>query len=177
MRVALLRGINVGGHRRVPMAELRSSLEDAGLTDVATYIQSGNVWFEGGPAHRSAASTLVADVVEEAFGFRVPVIVRTVDELAAAVAAHPFEPPPEGEKMLHVLFCEPAPTASAVDGLDAARAPHDDWALIGADLHIRYGRGSATSKATVDWFERELGVTTTGRNLVTVRALVERAPA
>lgn len=68
--MALLRGVNVGGHRRVPMANLRTGLTDAGLTDVATYLQSGNAVFSGGPDEEQVVVALVRSVVQDACGVR-----------------------------------------------------------------------------------------------------------
>ena len=175
MRVALLRGINVGGHHKVPMAELRAACATAGLTQVASYIQTGNVIFDGGPDDEHECAELIADIIESTFGFRIPVTVRTADQLQAALAAHPFDPPNDGEKMLHILFCDRAPASDQVATLDPDRSPNDQWSVIGREIHVRYGEGSARSKLTVNWFEKGLEVATTGRNLVTVRAILERA--
>ena len=79
VRIVLLRGINVGGHRKVPMAELRDALVDAGFESVSTYIQSGNVIVEGGPVDDSAAATLVAHVIGDRFG---------VDDVGVIVRSH-----------------------------------------------------------------------------------------
>ena len=159
----------------MPMAELRAACTDAGLCDVATYIQSGNLFFTGGPTTEAECIELIADTVESTFGFRVPVVVRTRDQAQTALSAHPFEPPDEGEKMLHILFCDREPTKNRIAALDPDRSPHDQWTVLGREVHVRYGRGSATSKLTIGWFEKGLDVVTTGRNLVTVRTLVERA--
>jgi len=155
------------------MADLRAACTAAGLAEVATYIQSGNVSFDGGPGDESECADLIADTIESTFGFRVPVVLRSAAELRAAVDAHPFEPPLEGEKMLHVLFCDRTPHPQAIAALDPGRSPDDRWTVIGRDIHVRYGKGSARSKLTVDWFEKGLDVTTTGRNLLTVRAILE----
>jgi uncharacterized protein (DUF1697 family) len=174
VRVALLRGINVGGHRKVPMADLRAACTATGLSQLTTYIQSGNVMFEDGPADESECAELIADTIESTFGFRVPVVVRTAEQMRTSLAAHPFAPPDGDEKMLHILFCDREPAPDRVATLDPDRSPDDQWTVVGREIHVRYGKGSATSKLTVDWFEKGLDVATTGRNLLTVRAILER---
>src|SRR2546423_7350632 len=85
-QIALLRGVNVGGKKRVEMAKLRSVVEELGYTDVRTYVNSGNVVYTG--PKRSAKH--VERALAEAFGFAVPVVLRTRDELAAVVEANPL---------------------------------------------------------------------------------------
>ncbi|MCB1269082.1 MAG: DUF1697 domain-containing protein, partial [Microthrixaceae bacterium] len=80
--VALLRGINVGGRNKVPMAELRSALTERGLSDVRTYIQSGNVVF-GSDLEPAGLEVLVADVVRSSFGVESPTVVRSAADMRA----------------------------------------------------------------------------------------------
>ena len=165
----------MGGHRRLPMAELRAACTEAGLDTVATLGASGNLVFDGGPTEAVPCADLIASTIETAFGFRVPVMVRTAQELIDVLHEHPFQPPPEGEKMLHVVFCDRAPDPAAVAALDPNRSPGDEWCVLGRHIHVRYPNGSGRSKLTVDWLERELDVAATARNLPTVRKLAARA--
>ena len=88
--VALLRGINVGGKNRLPMEDLRAMFTLAGCEAVETYIQSGNGVFKAGDALATRIPTLIVNGIEERFGYRVPVLVRTFDELRDVVRANPF---------------------------------------------------------------------------------------
>src|SRR5512142_2309607 len=88
--VALLRGINVGAHHRIPMPRLREVLAAAGLSDVRTYVQSGNVVFEAGERSPEESAALLVREIEAAFSLNVPVVVRTGEELADVVAANPL---------------------------------------------------------------------------------------
>jgi uncharacterized protein (DUF1697 family) len=175
--VALLRGINVGGHRKLPMADLRALLEHLGYGDVATYIQSGNAVFT-----TNAEEPVIVEAVSAAilarFGFEVPVIVRTRDELAAIAASHPFESAQAGrgetdETKLHVTFLAEAPDRVRLPGLDAATFAPDEVALDGRELYIHYAEGAGRSKLTTDAVERALGTSATARNWRTVRRLAE----
>ncbi len=85
--VAVLRGINVGGHRKLPMAELRALATELGLQNVETYVQSGNLVFDG-PG--TGVSERLTGAIRDRYGFAVPVIVRTGRELAAIVADCPL---------------------------------------------------------------------------------------
>jgi uncharacterized protein (DUF1697 family) len=88
--VALLRGVNVGGKNRLPMKDLASIFEEAGCSDVRTYIQSGNVFFEARPTTAERLPALVSDLIVERFGFRAPVILRTVGELERILRENPL---------------------------------------------------------------------------------------
>src|SRR3989442_3526921 len=85
-QIALLRGVNVGGNKRVEMARLRALLEELGYRDVRTYVNSGNVVFSG---PRRSEEHLEAEIAQT-FGFEVPVVLRTRDELADVVQANPL---------------------------------------------------------------------------------------
>ena len=160
--VALLRGINVGGHRKVPMAELRALCAELGFRDVKTYIQSGNVAFEG---EGDVAASLKAGIAER-FGFDVPVVVRTREQVQAAIDGNPFEIDP---KLLHVFFLD-----RAVDGagLDPDHSPGDAFEVAGDVIYVRYGSSSHKSKLSVAFFERRLGCKATARNWRTVHKLL-----
>jgi uncharacterized protein (DUF1697 family) len=91
--IALLRGVNVGGNRRVPMADLRLALEGIGLDDVRTYIVSGNVVFRSRRSDAAALTREIEAAIERRFGFPVAVVLRTAAEMRAVLAADPI---PEG---------------------------------------------------------------------------------
>jgi len=106
--VALLRGINVGGRNSVPMAGLRSVLEDMGLEDVTTYIQSGNVVFRS-EAHVKSLPAKMEDAIADAFGVRPAVLLRTPAELAKVAESNPFE----DTAKVHVVLLARRPTCSS----------------------------------------------------------------
>ncbi|MEO1062257.1 MAG: DUF1697 domain-containing protein [Actinomycetota bacterium] len=172
--VALLRGINVGGRRRVPMAELREVAEGLGLDAVRTHLQSGNLLFAPDGRPPELVAGVLAEAIADQFGFEVPVVVATAEDLRIT-SEHPFDDRDVDEAMLHVLFLDRRPDAAAVLALDPDRSPGDRYAVEGRFAYLRFGEGSARSKLTVDWFERSLDVVATGRNLRTVRKLAELA--
>jgi len=168
-RVALLRGINVGGRNKLPMAELRALCADIGFVGTRTYIQSGNVVFTADQAPAVAADTLRLAILDR-FGLTVPVVVRRPDELIEARAASPYAE--HDPKFVHIVFLSDIPQASRVAALDPERSPPGVFEVIGAEMHIHYLGGSGRSKITLPWIERELGVTGTGRNLRTIDKLI-----
>ncbi|MCO4743312.1 MAG: DUF1697 domain-containing protein [Proteobacteria bacterium] len=166
--VALLRGINVGGHRKLPMADLREVCGQLGWEDVRTYIQSGNVWFAATQPDAGALS----DAIKERWGFDVPVVLRPLASLEGVLASSPFRAAAEEDpKRVHVAFMSEAPDAAAVAALDPNRSPGDQLVCIGTELHLFFGGPSHKSKLTVDWLEKRLGVRITARNWRSVSRL------
>jgi uncharacterized protein (DUF1697 family) len=169
--VALLRGVNVGGRTKVPMADLKKELADLGLEDVVTYIASGNVVFRA-PAAKGLA-TRIEKRIEQAFGVAPTVILRTPAELRTIAKANPY-PEAEGEpKTLYVTFLDAKPTAAAIRELDPDRSPPDEFTVHGREIYAHYAGGYGRSKLSLDWFERKLGVRGTARNWRTFLKLIE----
>lgn len=172
--VALLRAVNVGGRNKVPMAALRAHMAGAGFTDVATLLASGNVFFREHPPDPANA---LSQVISEHFGCTVPVVLRTADQLATSIARCPFPAADCDPKLLHVGFCSSLPDPAAVAALDPDRSPPDRFVVVGDTIYVRYATGSARSKLSVAWFDRQLGCTTTFRNWRTLGKIHTKATA
>ena len=146
--VVLLRAVNVGG-RKLSMAALRSALEDAGCTEVVTYIQSGNVVLrapEAGPAQGGLQAWLEATISEVA-GFDVPVVLRTATELDQVVSRNPY--PDAGGTALHVVFFATAPPPGWLDAVGADAFSPESCTLVGRDLYLHLPDGMARAKLPV----------------------------
>ncbi len=132
--VALLRGINVGGNKKVPMAALAEVFRAAGCSAIRTYIQSGNVVFEAPPARATKLALSLAGRIEDRFGFEVPVVVRTAAALEEVARKNPFlgDAAVDVER-LHVAFLADAPSKAGVGRLDPARSPPDAFRLVGSE--------------------------------------------
>lgn len=171
--LALLRGVNVGGRGRVPMAGLRDVATRMGLTGVRTYLQSGNLLFEASPQRTPEdLGRGLEEAIAAAFGVDVGVILRTRAELEAAVDGNPF---PEAEReptKLHLVFLAQAPAAEGTAGLDRQRFHPDTFEMRGREVYIRYAEGAGRSKLTHDRLERALGTRATARNWNTVTKLL-----
>jgi uncharacterized protein (DUF1697 family) len=176
-RVALLRGVNVGGKNRLSMQELRAALAAAGFGHVSTVLQSGNVVFDHAGSEDDAVE-IVRTTIADAFALDVGVVVRSGAELAAVVAASPFLVGTERRDptTLHVAFLASAPAGAAVAALDPDRSPPDAFAVRGRDVYLSYPGGSGRSSLTLDYLERTLGVHGTARNWHTVQRLAEILP-
>jgi len=171
--VALLRGINVGGKRKVSMATLRAVVEGLGPTDVETLLQSGNVAFT---ADEGAAGTLAEELaiaIEAEFGFSVAVLVRTGADLDRVIAANPFPDVLTEPKFLHVAFSSRPVRPEALAGIDAERFAPDQFRVGQDELYLWFPNGSGRSKLTIHLFERALGAHLTARNWNTVVRLWE----
>ncbi len=163
--VALLRGINVGGHHRVPMSELRAVVEGLGYRDVATYVQSGNVVFAADESPLGVAETLEA-ALRERFGFEIPVIVRDLAAFARIAARHPFEDRESDRARLHVFFLAGDPDAAKVASWHPERFAPDEVRIQGREVYAHLPNGMGRSKLSV-----ELGTPATARNWRTVQAI------
>jgi uncharacterized protein (DUF1697 family) len=166
---ALLRGINVGGNKKIAMPALKALFDDLGFVDVATYIQSGNVVFRA----QKADATAIEKRITEAFGHEVTVILRTGAQLSAAVKGNPFVSPKANLKQLYVVYLDRKPSSGAAEGLDPERSPGDRFSLAGRELYLDLGNGAGRTKLTLDYLERKLGVKGTARNWNTALKLVE----
>jgi uncharacterized protein (DUF1697 family) len=167
--VALLRGVNLGARNKVPMAELRQELSDAGLQDVKTYIQSGNLVFRAAD-RREAADTIETRIAAK-YGHRIAVVTRTLPELRRVAESNPF--PRADTSKLHVVFLADTPTRGAK--LDPDRSPGDEAVVKGRTVYLHLRGGAASSKFTIAYVEKALGTVGTQRNWNTLLKLVELA--
>ena len=166
--VALLRGVNVSGAGKLPMAEFRALLTGMGLGGVRTYIQSGNAVFDSDrPAAELEAA--IRDNVAAQFGFAPETFVRTAEEIGAALSDHPFGG--ADPKFVHVCFLRetPAPDGAA---LQALALPGDGWHVGPHRFTLHTPAGYGTSKLA-ERLPRLLPQPMTARNLRTIAALVE----
>lgn len=175
VKIALLRGINVGGKNRLPMKELSALFVEAGCDDVRTYIQSGNVVFRAGSTEGEELSSVISAMISERFGYRIPVIVRTAQALQEIVQANPFLQAGAETDKLHIMFLADLPDSELVDALDSNRSPGDEFAVRGREIYLHCPNGAARSKLTNSYFDSKLSTTSTSRNWRTVGKLIELA--
>jgi uncharacterized protein (DUF1697 family) len=169
---ALLRGVNVGGHNKITMADLRRILGDLGHADVVTHLQSGNAVFTSGlPSGQLAAD--IGEALARETGLRCAVMVRTAPELAAVVAGHPLGQEPENPSRYFVTFLAAAPDpARAAELCRLDLRPERAW-VAGREAYLWIPQGAADARLTNTFVERQLGVAGTARNWNTVRKLAE----
>ena len=173
---ALLRGVNVGGKNKLPMADLRDIFTAAGCAAVRTYIQSGNVVFEAAPDLAGRVPEIVTRAIRPRFDYEIPVVVRSSDELRQVATSSPFDTSGD-PRFLHVAFLEDMPSAEAVSRLDPERSPPDAFAVRGRNVYLHYPNGVARSKVVVRQLAAQLQTTSTMRNWRTVLTLLEMVDA
>ena len=168
--VALLRGINLGSRRRIAMADLRALIEALGYEDVRTLLQSGNVVFTGAPAGaREALEAAIAD----RFGFQVDVVLRTMQELAAIVAADPFGAEASNPTRYFVVFLSERPAAAALRALGEQDFTPERLSAGGRELYAWCPEGMQGSRLMRALGKPGLAETATFRNWSTVTKLLE----
>jgi uncharacterized protein (DUF1697 family) len=172
--VALLRGINLGGRNKLPMAALVALFSDEGASAVTTYIQSGNVIFDAPPKLAAALPARIAARIEQRFGLSVPIVLRSAAALAAVATRNPFLTAGASADELHVMFLRDRPSAARARALDPNRSPPDELALHGSEIYLRCPNGVARTKLSNAYFDQALATVSTARNWRTVLALCER---
>ena len=170
--ISILRGINVGGNRKILMADLKSLFGKLGFSNVQTFIQSGNVIFEAEELKTSDLELRIQEVIAETFDFDIPVIVRSAEEMAESIANNPFwkEKDPDIDR-LHLTFLKELPAPERLDKLIGMEFRPDRFQIIGKDAFIFCSGGYSDSKLTNQFFESKLGVSATTRNWKTVMKL------
>ncbi len=168
--LSILRGINLGGHKKILMADLKTLYEELGFTNVITYIQSGNVVFEN-PQNINMVQAIGQKIFEK-YGFEVPIIIRTLDELGALIDKNPFlkEENIQIDK-LHITFLADLPQAILLDKVQTLTYPPDRFIILEKEAYIYCPDGYGNTKLNNSFFESKLKVTATTRNWKTVNEL------
>ncbi|HWV23687.1 MAG TPA: DUF1697 domain-containing protein [Thermomicrobiales bacterium] len=168
--VALLRGINVGGNKRIAMAALRELVEGLGYGNVQTYVNSGNVVFTTAMSPNGDIARNIHEAIRRQLGMDVAIIVRTDEEVRRVVAGNPFPERVEEPKTLHVTFLAETPDPDEVAKLADLPRGDDDYRVIGDVVYLSY-----PNKMTGAVFLPKLSVPQTNRNWTTVMKLAEMA--
>ncbi|QUL38100.1 DUF1697 domain-containing protein [Erythrobacter sp. JK5] len=175
--LALLGSINVGGNR-IKMAELKTTLEESGFRDVVTVAASGNVILtdDRDPA---MLEIRLESLVQDRFGFQSCAMVRTADEVRAAIEENPFHgtgPQHGSDKMVHSIFLSQQPDTSAVDSLIAEHADKGSERLALGDrvLFLDYVHGVGVSDLSNKVLERRLKVKGTARNMNSLKNILAK---
>ena len=169
--IALLRGINVSGQKKILMADLRELLSD--YNDVKTYIQSGNIIFESDAKNVNELEQYIKDKIYKKYGFEVPVIVKTFDEWEQAFNNNPFLSDTSIDiKQLYVTFLSEIPSEENIEIMNQIDFSPDEFIIQNNLIYSRYPNGSGRSKMTNNNFEKKLKVSATSRNWNTVTKLL-----
>jgi len=172
MRIALLRGVNVGGAKKVPMADLKAMVEALGFTDVKTLLQSGNVVFDAGDRGDADLEALLEREAEARLGLVTSFIVRGPQAWRAMIAANPMpdEAGREPSRFIVNVAREPV-TAEMLAMIRAAATSGEKVEAGDRCVYAFFGDGIADSKAALVFGRKRLGLTSTGRNWNTVQKI------
>jgi uncharacterized protein (DUF1697 family) len=175
--ISILRGINVGGNKKILMPELKTMYEALGFSDVTTYIQSGNVVFNSRDKFSDQEiSSIISQGIVQKFHFEVPVIVRTIEDLQNVLHTNPF---PKDKSLLlekmHVTFLAEQPQDARLETILQFDFLPDKFTVIGKEVYLYCPGGYGETKLSNTFFENKLKVTATTRNWNTVNKLMEIA--
>src|SRR5258708_11423786 len=176
--IAMLRGINVGPHKRMKMDKLRASCGTLGLKKIETYIQSGNIVFQSTKLSSAEMSKRIESQIFRDFGFTADVIVRTRDEMAEIIAGNLFAKEPGIDPgKLHAVFLAGTPAPAAVKRLESLTTLPDKARHSGKEIYFYFPNGVSGSSLWKHPLDKVLSVSATMRNWKTVTALYEMAVA
>jgi uncharacterized protein (DUF1697 family) len=168
--VAFLRAINVGGNAIIKMADLKKMFEAAGLENVQTYIQSGNVIFES-DQDPDALEKQIEHLLEKAAAYRIHVFVRTMREVQAIAEKSPFTA--KDREMAYVTFLEEKPDKKSQQALLSFKSDTDDFAFKGRELY-NLRRDREKSVFSGNFVEKHLKMSATTRNMITIAKIVAK---
>jgi len=170
--ISMLRGINVGGHKRIKMDQLRKSLDALGFEQVKTYIQSGNVVFKTRRTSPAALSKKIEERIVKDFGFSASVISRTAEEMSKMIAENPFlKQRGIDPAKLHVMFLSELPAPTALKKLAEVTVAPDQRQCSAREIYFYLPNGVSKSVLWNSPVDRILAVVTTTRNWRTVNTL------
>jgi uncharacterized protein (DUF1697 family) len=171
--ISMLRSVNVGGHNKIKMEELRALYESLKLQNPHTFIQSGNVVFRTDERALARLTERIQDGIDKKFGCRPGVILRTSAELKGVIARNPFANRRglEPSKLL-VFFLTESPSPEARENVLRLKPNPEELHLIGRELYVYYPNGQGRSKLTGNVIERAVQISGTGRNWNSVTKLL-----
>jgi len=179
--IALFGGINVGGRNILPMVELVDVLESLGLSSIKTYIQSGNVVFQGKNINRVELSQRICAAIEKHCGFVIEVLILDVNELENATlavsakqrASNPFPEAKAEPNTLHCFFLSSLPAKPNLAAIESVKKDSEQFRLIDRLFYLYAPEGVGRSKLAMKKVEKALGVAATARNWRTVSKIME----
>ena len=169
-KIAILRGINVGGKRKILMADLKALCQKLGWTNVVTYIQSGNLIFDSEKQNSQLENTL-EKAISSRYGFDVPVIIRNTDELQTSIGNNSFAAGDTDITKLHLTFLKEKPSKENVEKIKTYNYEPDKFEIEEKHVFIYCAGKYHQTKLTNNFFENKLKVGATTRNWKTVLKL------
>ena len=170
--IVLLRGINVGGHNKLPMADLRTLLSKNNYKNVHTYIQSGNVILES-DKDSNFISSHIKELINASFGYSIPVICLSVNKLMEAYNNNPFFSSETDTKTLHLTTLKDIPKKELIDLLNIPIYKNEQYTIYKNFVYLYTPDGFAKTKFSNERFEKQLNTVASSRNWKTITKLIE----
>jgi len=168
--MALLRGINVSGQKKIPMADLRGLLTKSGLQNVQTYIQSGNIIFQSSEENVRKLEEKIHGAIKIHFGFEVPILIKTYKQLQQIFDACPFSEEKKINSYFILLYS--TPNVKLVDEVSKTSYPNEEFIITNKCIYFYCSTGYGKAKLNNNFFERKLKITSTARNYRTMVKLL-----
>lgn len=171
--IALLRGINVSGQKKIKMADLKNLFEDLSFKNVQTYIQSGNILFTSKSSNKKAIRTKIENKILDKFGYKVDVILKTPDEFKLAIKSNPFfKDKKKNSERIYFTFLSEKPLTANVQSLKEIDYPPEQFMFDDDVIYLFFPNGYGRAKLNNNFFEKKLRVNATTRNYRTVETLI-----
>lgn len=172
--LALLRGINVSGHHVIKMDALKNSFEKMGLSEVETYLQTGNVFFSTVEESTFKISFDIQQQIVKDFGFDVPVIIVTKSDLELCLNNNPFAKDLTSDiSKLYLAFLSKSLNASAINDLKMSQVKPDEATIHGNKIFIKYDIGPAKTRLDQKYIEKKLKVNAIIRSCNSIHKMLE----
>ncbi len=171
-KIAILRGINVGGKRKILMNDLKLLCKKMGLKDVHTYIQSGNLIFKS-EKHPTELEKELEKTIAENYGFQIPIIILKATDLQNAVAKNPFLSEVNDTKQLHLTLLKEKPKQESIDKILSYNFEPDQFKIDHKNVFLWCKGKYHQSKLSTNFFEKNLNVQATTRNWNTILKLLQ----
>lgn len=169
--ICLLRGINVGGHKKIKMADLKTLFTSLGYNDVVTYIQSGNIIFKSHETSIDEITAVIKKAIVSAYGFEVPVFVLTRTMLIQVYENYVLSP--ECIASSYFTLLHTVPSTEDITLVNNLELPNEHFVVTENCVYIYPEKGYGKAKATNTFFEKKLNVVATTRNYKTIVKLLE----
>uniref|UniRef100_UPI00404B78F1 DUF1697 domain-containing protein n=1 Tax=Gelidibacter sp. TaxID=2018083 RepID=UPI00404B78F1 len=168
--IALLRGINVGGQKKIPMAELRSILSKTSLQNVSTYIQTGNIFFQSIETNKSVLEYLIQTEIKQHFGFEVDVLIVINDDIQRILNDCPF--PNDIKEKSYFMMLHDTPSEELIKIASEKIYEDEAYKIINDCIYYYCPKGIGQAKFNMNYFERKLNTFATARNYNTMLKLL-----
>jgi len=170
----MLRGINVSGHKKIKMADLRDYLSEIGFGDVKTYIQSGNIIFSYKESDPNTIAEMIASQIKSKYDFDVPTLVKTTEDFEYVVTHNPFTDKKDmAIEKIYVTFLADTPDSENISKLNDLDFNNEEFVLDGRYVYLYFDNGFGKAKLNNNFLENKLKVRATTRNWKTVSKLLE----